>query len=143
MCARFLFDGIRAQSEVIDSLLLVGFITISVSLAGGLVLANYSGQVSDDRPLAECSIEYTNDVVTVTHTGGDPVEVTRLTTRLRNDSSRTELSFRVTDGDSDTQFETGESASFGSLTSETTVLVVTANNILCESSIQPNGGDED
>ena len=129
----------RAQSEVIDSLLLVGLIAITVSLVGGLVLTNFSGQVSDDRPLLGCSIEYTNENVTVTHTGGDSIDVDQLSTRLRNDSSETELSFRVADGDRDNQFETGESAALGSLATETTVLVATSNDILCESSIQPGG----
>jgi flagellin-like protein len=125
----------RAQSEVIGSLLLVALVIVSVTFAGGVAVANYSNQTSDG-PLFECEIEYADDVIKVTHQGGDSAPTSQLTTVLRNDTSQS-VPFTDIEGDEDDQFDPGESATFGSLSSETDVLVVTTNEIVCQTTIDP------
>jgi len=125
----------RAQSEVIGSLLLVALVIVSVTFAGGVAVANYSNQTSDG-PLFECEIEYADDVVKVTHQGGDSAPASQLTTVLRNDSSQS-VSFTDIEGNGDGQFDPGESAKFGSLSSETDVRVVTTNEVVCQTTIAP------
>lgn len=127
----------RAQSEVIDSLLLVGLVIIAISTAGGFILINYSEQAGTSDTLIECAIVYEENTVTVTHTGGDSADVDQLRVILRNDSSESEHAFGVSDGDVDGRFETGESAMFGSVSMETDVLLVDSDRIICESTVSP------
>jgi hypothetical protein len=80
---------------------------------------------------------YEENTVTVTHTGGDSADVDQLRVLLRNDSSESEHAFRVSDGDGDGRFETGEAATFGSVSTETDVLLVDSDRIICESTVSP------
>jgi hypothetical protein len=125
----------RGQSEVIDSLLLVGLVVIAISTTGGFILINYSEQARDSDTLIQCNIVYEENTVTITHQGGDSADVARLRVILRNDSSESEHTFGVSGGDGDSRFEAGESATFGSVSTETDVLLVGSDRIICESTV--------
>ena len=108
-------------------------VNISVIFSGGAAVANYSSQTGGG-PLFECEIEYADDVVRVTHQGGDSAPTSQLTTILRNGSSR---SIPFTNIEGGAQFDPGESVTFGTLSSETDVLVVTTNEVVCQTTIGP------
>lgn len=128
-------NGHRAQSEVIDSLLLVAIVVISLSTAGGFVLINYSEQAGDSDTLIECEFGYEDNTVTLTHTGGDSADIDQFRVILRNDSAESEHTLSVSDGDRDGRFEPGESATFGSVSTETDVFLVDSDRIICESTV--------
>lgn len=127
----------RGQSEVVGTLLLVGIVTLAISGAGSIIIFNIYGQEGDQGPLIECSIEYTNDNVTITHLGGESADIGSLTAILRNESSESRVPFNTMDGGGDSEFEPGDSAILGPISQETQVLLVTENDIVCDSTVQP------
>jgi flagellin-like protein len=127
----------RGQSEVVGTLLLVGIVTLAISGAGSIIIFNIHSQEGNQDPLIECSIEYTDDNVTITNLGGESADIDNLTAILRNESSESRMPLDTTDGGGDSRFEPGDSASLGPISQETQILLVTENNIVCDSAVQP------
>lgn len=136
-------DSDRGQSEVIGSLLFVGFITIGITSVGGFALANFMEQANSDDILMDCSIELQDDSVLITHTGGDSADVDELKTLFENESSQSQKAFQITEGNGDSFFDTGESAVFDSPSVETEILLVTDNQVICDTTIDPGLQEED
>jgi hypothetical protein len=133
----------RGQSEVVGILFLVGIVTISFTTAGVFMMSNMTQQATNDDPRLDCEIEYVDDTVTVTHRGGESVRTDQLDTILRNASSQSQSLFEVTDGNGNSQFEPGESATFGSVSEDTDVLVVTDRAIVCQETVEPASDEDD
>lgn len=131
-------DRNRGQSEVVGTILLVGIVTLAISGVGSVIIFNFYGQGSNQGPSIECSIEYTDDDVTITHLGGESADVDSLTAILRNESSESRTPLNPSDGGGDSQFDAGDSATFGMISKETEVLLVTENTVVCDDTVQPN-----
>lgn len=120
----------RGQSSVVGSILLVGLVVVSTTLVGGYGFYTVT-QTSDSAD------HFVDDTAVVTQTGGEPVDETDLDVVFRNVSDESRVGFVVDDGDGDSVFETGESARFGSVATETEVLVVSEQSVVCRDTIIP------
>ena len=136
-------DSDRGQSEVIGSLLFVGLITIGITGVGGFALANFMEQANSDDILMDCSIEMQDDSVLITHTGGESADVDELKIVFENESSQSQKAFQITEGNGDGFFDTGESAAFDSPSVETEIQLVTDNQVICDTTIDPSLQEEE
>lgn len=130
----------RGQSDVLSTVLMVGLVTITISVAGGAVIANYADQAGDRAPATDCHVEY-DETLTIVHSGGNSIETSRLSVVFQNDSGTSQRPFVVDEGDGDGRFEVGESARLGQLETDTTVYLVTSNHVVCKKTIGVSGED--
>lgn len=126
----------RGQSETIGTLLLVGMLVITITLAGGAAVANYLSQASVDKPLVDLEIESEDsDKINIQHLGGEAIDTE--TTVVMVDGSILD-SFEEADsfdGDRDGRFRAGELVTFKHSMSEGTIEVVVidqASNVIIE-----------
>lgn len=99
----------RAQSEVVGTVLLIGVVTLTVSVAGVGVLS--SMQASTDDPQATLDGRLTGSSLELVHRGGDSLNESELDIRLSNDSTASTVGFEdgeIVAGDSDGEFKRGE-----------------------------------
>lgn len=75
----------RAQSETVGAVLLIGVVVIAVSTIGATLLLAVE---APDNAAATADVEVTEENVTVTHTGGDPVAYDQLVVVVETDSDR-------------------------------------------------------
>lgn len=93
----------RAQSEALGTLLLVAVVAIVVTT---LTAATILDQRSVDDPNVDIATNVTDRRVVLNHTGGDPLEVGRLSVTVRDDGGG-EFVIRGLGGVGD-QFDPGE-----------------------------------
>ncbi|WP_049982071.1 archaellin/type IV pilin N-terminal domain-containing protein [Halorubrum sp. BV1] len=132
----------RGQSSIVGSILLLGLAVVGTTLVGGYGLYTLTQTDDSSEHFVDCEIEYVDDAVVVTQTGGDPVDEAGLDVVFRNASGESRIEFAIDDGDGDTAFETGESARLGSVESQTTVLVVTEQSVICRATLTPSDGTD-
>ncbi|WP_256403210.1 type IV pilin [Halorubrum salinum] len=132
----------RGQSSIVGSILLLGLVVVGATLVGGYGLYTLTQAPESSEHFVDCEIEYVDDAVVVTQTGGDPVDESALDVVFRNASGESRVGFAVDDGDGDTTFETGESARLGPVGSQTEVLVVTEQSVICRATVTPSDEDE-
>jgi len=115
-------------------------LTVTLSVAGGFAILNYTERVADDTPLVDCDIGTEDGDVTIRHAGGESLQKNDLEVILRNESSewRHEI-----DDDEDARFEPGESIDGGSISTETDVLLITADTVVCEKIVRPEEEEEE
>ena len=133
----------RGQSEVVSTLLLAGLLIVTLSVAGGFAITNYIDRLSDDTPLADCDIGIEDGEVTITHTGGESLAEEDIDVILRDGSPGGRYDAEIDDGDEDARFEPGESITAGSVSTETDVLLVTADSVVCEGTVRPEEEEDE
>lgn len=123
--------GSRGQTAVIGTILAVGLVTLFVSGIGVFYISEIDG--TEDTPQVNCEITFdaADDNVTITHAGGDEVDTADLDVVLQNASSTSRLAFGIDEGDGDQHFETGETGRFGSISTDTDVILVTEQSVVC------------
>jgi PKD repeat protein len=99
----------RAQSETVGVVLLVGVFAVAAITIGVLVIGNVADD-AESQPRVDLNVSVTPDNVTLTHGGGDTVDVADVEVVVRNDEeSRYDLSgFDERRGDGDDRFDPGE-----------------------------------
>jgi hypothetical protein len=58
-------------------------LTVTLSLAGGFAILNYTERVADDTPLVDCDIGTEDGDVTIRHAGGESLQKNALEIILR------------------------------------------------------------
>jgi flagellin-like protein len=99
---------LRAQSEVIGVVLLIGVVVSLVAVVSVVVLSNVA---TEQPPVADLRIESDETTVTVTHLGGEGLQVADLTVIVRGTDGQTQyIADRsdLQDDDGDDAFEFGE-----------------------------------
>ena len=120
----------RGQSGTVGSILLIGMVIVSITLAGGAATFNYINQESTDEPLTSLEIKSSDEGdVIVNHMGGEPLDIESTVVIVEGSIVTTFAGADSFDGERDGLFNTGESISH-SLTNEGTVeaLVVDKNS---------------
>ena len=120
----------RGQSGTVGSILLIGMVIVSITLAGGAATFNYINQESTDEPLTSLEIKSSDEGdVIVNHMGGEPLDIESTVVIVEGSIVTTFAGADSFDGERDGLFNTGESISH-SLTNEGTVnaLVVDENS---------------
>lgn len=120
-----LMSDIRGQSETVGTILLVGLVITTVTLAGGVMLFGYLNQASVNEPLVNLEIEPEDgDDIRIQHSGGENIDTG--TTEVMADSSTlgSLTDADSFDGDQDGRFVTGESVTYTPSISEDTIDVL-------------------
>jgi len=96
----------RAQPETVGAVLLLAMVVIGVSGVGYVLLGTID---PGDGPTTDVAATVTDDALTITHRGGDPLAGDDLTVVLRYDGSEERYEF-ATDGSygADATFDPGE-----------------------------------
>ncbi|MUV90305.1 PKD domain-containing protein [Halapricum sp. CBA1109] len=99
----------RAQSETVGVVLLVGVFAVATITIGVLVIGNVADD-AESQPRVDLNVSVTPDNVTLTHGGGDTVDVADVEVVVRNgEESRYDLpTFDERRGDGDDRFDPGE-----------------------------------
>jgi len=120
-----LMSDIRGQSETAGTILLVGLVITTVTLAGGVMLFGYLNQASVNEPLVNLEIEPEDgDDIRIQHSGGENID-TETTKVMANSSTLGSLTDADSfDGDQDGRFVTGESVTYTPSISEDTIDVL-------------------
>ena len=98
----------RAQSEVVGSVLIIGLVVISVSVAGAAALGTVVPAI--DEPRADIASEVRTDGLALSHRGGDALASDELRLIVRVNGSETSLFWtNGTLSGGDDEFDPGES----------------------------------
>lgn len=144
----------RGQSETIGTLLLVGMLVVTITLAGGAAVDNYLNQASADEPLVDLEIESEDsDKINIQHLGGEVIDTETTVVMVNGSILGVFAEADSFDGDRDGRFRPSESVTFTHSISEGTIDVLVidqARNVvieqeeitLVEPGFDPTDGDD-
>ena len=87
---------VRAQSEVLGTILLVAITVTAVTILGLIVVSDLLGE--EEQVSAIIEGEVTTETVEFRHGGGDPLQTADLVVVVRNDSVEERLAFHEEEG---------------------------------------------